>query len=86
MAMARSHLLEDKEATVPQLTPTDPDDPMQQPAPMLLGKVAFEAYSDHTGGKAYSGGDLPDWEGLPVPVQLAWCAAAVAAQRAGGRS
>jgi hypothetical protein len=72
---------------MPQLTPYDPDDPMQRAsAPMLLGKVAFKAYSDHTGGKAFDGSDLPDWEGVPVPIQLAWCAAAVAVQRAGGRS
>jgi hypothetical protein len=104
IAMARSHLLED-DHTMPQLTPTDPDDPMQQSPedrmvelahvlassnppighgvggrPMLLGKVAFSAYSDHTGGKSYNGEDLPHWDDLPATVQLAWCAAAVAVQ------
>lgn len=42
-----------------------------------LGKVAYDAYWGHTGGKSLAtGDDLPMWEDLPLEIQDAWRVAA----------
>ena len=41
-------------------------------------KIAFEAYSESTGGKTYDGKPIPKWNELPEHVQRAWSAAAAA--------
>jgi anti-sigma28 factor (negative regulator of flagellin synthesis) len=44
---------------------------------MNLAKVAYEAYSNHTGWKSLvSGQSLPQWEALSLSIQQAWEAAA----------
>lgn len=42
-----------------------------------IGKVAYDAYWGHTGGKSLAtGDDLPMWENLPLEIQDAWRVAA----------
>lgn len=41
-----------------------------------LGQIAFEAYSDFTGGKTYNGLPIPEWHDVGDTVQGAWIAAA----------
>lgn len=41
-----------------------------------LGKVGYEAYCQHTGGKSViTHQSLPDWENLSVAIREAWMAA-----------
>ena len=52
------------------------------PEPRTLGQVGFEAYTAHTGGRAYDGSPLPSWADILVReagvprVTAAWEAAA----------
>lgn len=44
-----------------------------------LGKIAYEAYCQSSGGRSLvSGDDLPPYDGLPAPIQAAWTMAATA--------
>lgn len=43
-----------------------------------FGQIAFEAYSQSTGGKTYDGRDIPTWDELTERIQQAWEAAAQA--------
>lgn len=44
-----------------------------------LGRIAYEAYSKHSGGKSLiSGVPLPFWPEVPGSVRAAWDAAALA--------
>lgn len=44
-----------------------------------LGKVAYEAYCESSGGKSLvSGATLPTWEDLKPEIRAAWDAAAQA--------
>lgn len=43
----------------------------------ILAQRAYEAYAATTGGKTYSGGDMPGWDALPPLIQLAWANAVV---------
>jgi hypothetical protein len=47
-----------------------------------LGKIAYDAYCEQTGGKSLITPDrLPAWEDLQVQIQEAWRAAADAVAR-----
>lgn len=47
-----------------------------------LGRVAYEAYRNTSGGVSLvSGAELPTWEDQREEIQQAWCAAAGAVQR-----
>jgi hypothetical protein len=41
-----------------------------------MGKIGYEAYAQHTGGKTFDGRDMPRWEDLPERIRSAWRAAA----------
>lgn len=41
----------------------------------LLGKKAYAAYLKVTGNKTWDGRTPPTWEGLPLVIREAWCAA-----------
>lgn len=41
-----------------------------------LGRVAYQAYGDSTGGLTHQGEPMPAWEGLGDTIQAAWIAAA----------
>ncbi len=46
-------------------------------AEMNLGKLAYEAYADHTGFKSLAtGADLPQWVDLKLEIRTAWTVAA----------
>lgn len=46
---------------------------------MDLGRIAYDAYLDSTGGKSLiSGVLLPEFEALPRMIQVAWGKAAIA--------
>jgi hypothetical protein len=47
-----------------------------------LGRVAFDAYGETTGGLTHDGRPIPQWEDLGEAVQQAWIAAATAVIRA----
>ncbi len=40
-----------------------------------IGQVAYEAYTEHCGGKSVHGEDLPDWHGQSHVIQGHWNAA-----------
>ena len=45
----------------------------------MTGKVAYDAYRNHTGGKSLvSGKPIPIWEELSPEICAAWCSAATA--------
>lgn len=44
----------------------------------LLGRTAFEAYSDSVGGHTYDGKPIPTWPSLSDAVRLGWTRAASA--------
>ncbi len=47
------------------------------------GQVAYEAYSEHSGGKSLiSGAELPSWDLLSSEIRAAWEASAKAVERA----
>jgi hypothetical protein len=37
-----------------------------------FGRVGYEAYAKHTGGKTYDGRDMPKWQELPGNIRDAW--------------
>lgn len=41
-----------------------------------LGRIGYEAYFAHTGGKTFDGRDMPAWRDLTEPIRDAWRAAA----------
>lgn len=44
-----------------------------------IGRIAYEAYCDHTNWKSLATGQaLPKWEGLKSEIQQAWMMSAVA--------
>ena len=44
-----------------------------------LGKIAYDAYFNHSGGKSLiSGAPLPTWEDQAPEIEAAWQAAATA--------
>lgn len=43
--------------------------------PDLMGKVAYQAYGESTGGKKHDGTPLMTWEELRPDIQKAWIAA-----------
>jgi hypothetical protein len=46
----------------------------------VLAKVIYDAYRAYTGGvSAVDRSPIPEWPGLPIQVQRAWCASARAA-------
>jgi hypothetical protein len=45
------------------------------------GQVAFEAYSQATGGLTHDGQDIPPWDDLSEHIRTAWRAAAQASVR-----
>jgi hypothetical protein len=45
----------------------------------VLGRQAYQAYGQVTGGQSWEGKPLLDWGELPEHIQDAWSAAAVAA-------
>ena len=46
----------------------------------VLAKVIYDAYRAYTGGvSAVDRSPIPEWPGLPIHVQQAWCASARAA-------
>jgi hypothetical protein len=48
-----------------------------------LGRIAYDTYASVAGGKSLvTGAELPAWELLAEPIQLAWQAAAVAVANA----
>lgn len=46
-----------------------------------LGVVAYEAYGDSVGWKAYNNETMPCWADLPQHIQLAWTTAAAKVRR-----
>ncbi|MFF2522422.1 hypothetical protein [Streptomyces liangshanensis] len=44
-----------------------------------LGRAAYDAYGQATGGRTYDDQPLPTWEQLSDRTRAAWAAAAVAA-------
>lgn len=45
----------------------------------MTGKIAYDAYRNHTGGISLaSGQNIPGWEDLHAPIRAAWEAAAKA--------
>ncbi len=52
---------------------------MSEPDHETIGRAAFEAYSESTGGLTYDGKEIPSWEGLTEAIRLAWVAAGHAA-------
>ena len=45
----------------------------------MLGRTAYQAYSEASGGKSLvSGAALPQWDDVPAMIQTAWIAAAQA--------
>lgn len=47
-----------------------------------LGKVAYDAYCELRGWKAYDGTHLPQWEGVRQDIKDGWIAAATAVRQA----
>lgn len=47
---------------------------------MNVGKVAYEAYAQFTGGKTFDGREMPTWENLTDRIRSAWEAASTAAR------
>lgn len=45
---------------------------------LTLGKIAFDAYSESTGGKTYNDRPIPPWSDISPHIQQAWQAAALA--------
>jgi hypothetical protein len=46
----------------------------------VYGRIAYEAYRNHTGGVSLiSGKEIPEWDQLPEAIQKAWDAAGLAA-------
>lgn len=43
-----------------------------------LGEIAYTAYRESTGGRTYSGAEMPLWADLPLAIQWAWQAAGTA--------
>lgn len=51
-----------------------------------FGRIAYEAYSNHTGRKSLvTGADLPTWDELRPEIKAAWDVAAQAVLLASGR-
>ena len=46
-----------------------------------LGIIAYEAYGDSVGWKAYNDEAMPCWADLPRRIQLAWTVAAAKVTR-----
>lgn len=46
-----------------------------------LGRVAYQAYADDAGWKAFNGDMLPNWEDLPSEIRQHWEVAAAAVLR-----
>jgi hypothetical protein len=49
---------------------------MNQPTPLELAEVGYQAYGDWAEWKNYRGDPMPRWGELPEPQRLAWVAAA----------
>lgn len=47
-----------------------------------LGRLGYEAYAAHTGGKTYDGRAMPEWADLPDGIRAAWSASARAIRMA----
>jgi hypothetical protein len=48
-----------------------------------FGKLAYDAYRQFSDGKSLiSGAPIPEWDGMPVLIRAAWCAAADAVEDA----
>lgn len=49
-----------------------------RPTTETIGKAAYTAYAEAVDNRSVTGNELPDWDGLTVPVQNAWQLAAEA--------
>lgn len=47
-----------------------------------LGRLGYEAYSAHTGGRTFDGRPMPAWPDLPDAIRAAWSASARAIRMA----
>ena len=45
------------------------------------GQIAYEAYTEHCGGKSIRGEDLPSWQDQDPAIQEHWKAAGLAVMR-----
>lgn len=47
-------------------------------SPVIIGKIAYDAYSSERGWKSFNGDPLPQWDQVKPDIQVAWAAAAEA--------